>query len=437
MNTTRQLIPNWYKLQSLTYQSIIDVVQSAHSPFPLILFAAALGLYTSLCVLEDYHDTISLAVPAEDSTKPRSASLTDLPASDEPGPSQPVSQGGSEYLVAVLCRSEALKSETDFVDIEFDSKRFPASILIKQSSLSRNLFGREDLEQLLKFSDLDPRLTAPTGWIDFAPRGPDIQISSDSGEPTCPQTPRVDSDACFSSPDSGYHSRASSQSVFEVSPSWTRTNDSSYWDDEGMHPEPEELESQQTLWVCPRTVRKTSLKRGLSLDLFSECPRAASPVDLSITVLDTETGLHVPLDTALSTKAMRSRTGLALSLRIIGEERELRIRELIPWDKLGSFKAMISIWDPECETFKDISTVLMTQESRRRANIYIETSPSRRFDRASSPLHSMSWSNLVRHLDLDGFYLGQLQDTGINLYCQVDHTTTESKALCIRTKMAA
>lgn len=415
----------------------MDVVEPILSPLPLLLFATALSLYPTVCILENCCERLSAAVPAGDSAEPFSAAEDGKPAIDGLEPDHAGLQTGSDNLAGDLIRSETPKIETDFVDVEVNARTLCASSLVPRCSSSQNVTGREELEQLLKFSDLDPQLSAPQIWIDPSPNSFDNHGMDENGELTGPCTPRLGFSGYTSSPDSGYYSQASPQSVFEaISPASCRSGSSYRESSVDIHDELDEIETESNQPIECNEIQKSSSESAISLDLLVDCRGTGISVDLGITVLDRESGLHMPLSTALSTKELRKRTGLLLSLYNIGEKRELRVRELIPWDKLCSVKAIISIWDRDHKTFKDLSTVLMTREARRRANLYIGRCVSR-LDRASSPKHPMSWPNLVRFLDLDGFYLEQLGDEGVNVRRQVEYGIGESTQLCMRTKVAA
>jgi hypothetical protein len=434
MNTTQQLTPARFKSQFPIFRSIVKLVESVHSPSPALLFTAAIGLYTTLCILEDYYERLYVAVPIGDSTELSNASLTRDATAEGLELDQTGLQARSEDTAWDLSRPEASEGETDFADVEVNTRRFPTSILVKQISSSQNVL--DDIDQLMRFSDLDSRLINPQIWFDFAPRSLDLQVLDESSEQACPQTPRLSFADYPATPDSGYYSHASPRSMCEAISPLKQSDDSRYRDVVDMHLAPEELKSLPNLCVPSRKVPKPGRRSAISLGHLADCVRTTSSIDLDITVLDVDTGLRVPLSTALSTKDMRRRTGILLSLRTVDEERELRVRELIPWDKLGSIKANISIWDDERETFRNLSTVLMKPETRSRANVYIERCLTQ-LNSASSQGHPMSWLNLVGFLDISGFFFGQMQSYGVDLRLQVDNVMEESTKLCIRTKVAA
>jgi hypothetical protein len=414
----------------------MDHVEPVLSPLPLLLFATALWLYPTVRLLDNCCERLSPRLSAGDSTEPFSAFEDGKPAIDGLGPHQASLRTGSENLAGDIVRSETPKIETDFVDIELNARTLSASSFVPKSSSSQEVFGREELEQLLMFSDLDPQLSAPQIWIDPSPKSFENHGMDENSEPTCPCTPRMGFADYVSTPDSGYYSQASPRSLFDATPPASCRSGSSNRDSSvDMHNELDEIETESNQRIECMEIQKSSSGSAISLDLLVDCRGIGMSVDHGIAVLDRESGLHVPLSTALSTKEFRKRTGLLLSLYNISEQRKLRVRELIPWDKLGSMKAMISVWDCEHKIFKDLSTVLTTREARSRANLHIGRCSSR-FDRAFSPKHSMSWTNLVRFLDLDGFYLERLSDKGVNVPRQVEHGVGELTQLCIRTKVA-
>lgn len=395
----------------------MEFVKPVLSPLPLLLFTTALGLYTTVRVLDRCCESVSAAFPLNACTDTFGTTEDSKPTIEGQGPDQVGVLPDFDSLANNTGGSDTRRFETDFADVEIIARKFSTRLDELRNGSTQESFEKEELEILL--AELQQRLGDSQPMIIFSRESFDIPHLNEPSEQTCPCTPRLGFDGYISSPDSGYYSHASPRSVVEATSPARDVKNSAYGGSVDVQDEMVEIGSELELWTKCGRARKSSSESAIFLSRFVNNGGTGMFFDLSVTVLDRESQQYVPLSTALATKDLRRRTGLLLSLFNISEDRELRIREAIAVDQLDSVKAIILIWDREDKTFKNLTMMLMGPQTRLHASLCIERR-SRRSDKAALPERPASWHNLVASLDLDEFYLGQLYTKGLNVHSQVE-----------------
>jgi hypothetical protein len=281
-----------------------------------------------------------------------------------------------------------------------------------------------------------------TETVDFHPRS---AIRIEIEEPhTRPMTPiRSSSPRDYSSPgnyhhsylhaspgkDSGYGSPTPSLSNSSSSPKPNSVQAAILAN--AMRPDQELLQIKAQKHILKTLLRHHPFWRigGVSLDCFNFDTRPRRFTNIHIFVLDRQEGENISFTKALSSRALRARTGLCLTL--YDTRRQKFVTELQKAHNvntpLNEIEAIIYIWNRETNTFHNLMDMLGSREARVSASLLIQHGERRPYVGACEERLAM-WSSFVNTTDIEEFYLSELHRKGVEIEHHMDcilHTDSE------------